>query len=331
MFRKFAISAVFMGVSLASCTQTPQEPAQNKVAAEVKPQNDIQDVIIKAGALSGLYRDAGPGNPVILIVPGSGPTDLNGNNPMGLNSDSYKHLAQDLSAQGISTVRVDKRGMFSSAGAGDPNAVTVDIYTEDYKQWVDVIRAKTGQPCVYLLGHSEGALMVTAASIDNANVCGLILVAAAGRPFGDILREQLKANPANLPILKQALSAIDKIETGESVDVSALHPAVAPLFAPAVQDYLISLFKVDPAQLAKDAAKPTLILHGTHDLQTSVMDAELLAQASGGQLVLIDGMNHVLKQSPKDRMRNFATYRKPELPIPRDVIEAIREFVSDED
>lgn len=323
-------SALMIGVStlfLISCGNTEIEAVKPEpVAAEVSP-----DVVISAGDLSGLYRNAGQGAPVILMVPGSGPTDLNGNNPMGLNSDFFKHLAHDLSEQGISTVRVDKRGMFSSAGAGDGNAVTVDIYAEDYKQWADVIRAETGQPCVYMLGHSEGTLMVSAASIGNENVCGLILVAGVGRPFGDVLRDQLKANPVNKPILKQALGAIDKLEQGETVDVSEFHPALMPLFPPPVQDYLISLYKVDPAQMAKDADQPTLVIHGTHDLQTNVEDAELLADASGGKLVLIEGINHVLKKAPKNRMGNFATYGNPDLPIPSEVTTAIGDFVLGED
>jgi len=84
----------------------------------------------------------------------------------------------------IASVRVDKRGMFSSAKAGDPNAVTVDIYAQDYRDWAEAIRSKTGQSCVYMLGHSEGTLMVSAASVGTDNICGLILTAGMGRAFG---------------------------------------------------------------------------------------------------------------------------------------------------
>ena len=152
--------------------------AANKVEAAT---SSYAEVPISSGDLSGLHIDAGAGTPVVLIVPGSGPTDLNGNNPQGgIRANTYKLLADGLAAQGISTVRVDKRGMFSSAAAGDGNAVSLEIYAQDYKNWVETIREKTGQSCVYMLGHSEGALMVSAASINNENVCGLILVSGAG-------------------------------------------------------------------------------------------------------------------------------------------------------
>ena len=282
---------------------------------------------ISAGALSGKYLDAGEGAPVVLIVPGSGPTDLDGNNAFGMKSNVYMQMATALALKGISTVRVDKRGMFSSKGAGDPNAVSVDVYAQDYRDWVESVRSETGVPCIYLLGHSEGALMVSAAAIDNDGVCGLILVSGVGRPFGDVLREQLKANPANRSILNRAFAVIESLEQGVKVDDSNMQKALRPLFGSHVQDFLISVMAVDPAEIAAKANKDTLIIHGTNDLQASVIDAQRLADATEGYLVLIDGVNHVLKEAPRSRRRNIATYNQPNLPISESVIASISVFV----
>lgn len=289
-----------------------------------------QDLELTAGELSGAYIDAGAGSPVVLIVPGSGPTDRDGNNPQGLRPNTYKLLAEGLSERGISSVRVDKRGMFSSVKAGNPNEITVEAYASDYRQWIDTIRATTSSQCVYLLGHSEGAVMVTAAAIGRNDVCGLILVSGAGRTFGDVLRAQLKANPANKPILDQAFNAIEALENGQRVDVSKLHPGLAPLFYSDVQGFLISLMAVDPAALAKKAAKPTLVLQGSTDLQTGLKDVLLLAKAIGEEPVILDGVNHVLKEAPADPAKNFATYRNPKLPLADGVIDAIEAFISRE-
>jgi len=321
-----ALTSYFMSACLSPETEEPSPLPQKQSFAD----NPIDhDEPISAGPLSGLYRNAGLNSPVILIVPGSGPTDLNGNNPLGVNASTYKHLSKSLSDAGISTVRVDKRGMFSSAEGGDPNAVTVDIYAQDYRNWVEAIRTETGQSCIYMLGHSEGALMVTAASIGNENVCGLILVAGVGRSFGDLLREQLKANPANFIIIKEAFKIIETLERGEHADTTDMNIALRPLFAAPVQDFMISLMQSDPAQMAKEANKKTLIIQGRHDLQVSVKDAEILADATGGRLVIIDGMNHVLKDAPKSRRKNIATYKKPNLPISDGVVEAIRVFIEE--
>jgi hypothetical protein len=64
-----------------------------------------------------------------LILPGSGPTDRNGNAPGALAPNSYALLADALSAKGIASLRADKRGIGQSGG--DANAVTLDAYAAD--------------------------------------------------------------------------------------------------------------------------------------------------------------------------------------------------------
>ncbi len=295
---------------------------------ETKTSPIFADENINSGWLEGSYINAGENTPVILIVPGSGPTDRDGNSGLGLTANTYKFLAEQLAQNNISSVRVDKRGMFGSAQAGDGNAVTVDIYAQDYRAWIDTIKEKAGIDCVYLLGHSEGGLMVSAAAVGRVDVCGLILVSAPGRPFGDILRTQLKANPANAPILEQAFAAIAKLEAGEKVDTAKLHPGLSGLFYRGVQDYLISLMAVDPAKLAGEAKQKTLIIQGKNDIQIDAQDAELIHGQTGGTLALLDEVNHVLKIAPPDRAGNIAVYRKSDLPVADSVIKAITEFVN---
>jgi pimeloyl-ACP methyl ester carboxylesterase len=285
------------------------------------------DVIWTRDGLSGAFKNAGLEAPVVLIVPGSGPTDRDGNNPLGVQAAPYRLLAEGLSSAGVSTLRVDKRGMFGSSAAGDPNAVTQNIYAQDYLNWAVKLREETGRDCVYLLGHSEGGQMVAAAAaMDNTGICGLILVAAPGRPAFDVLREQLTKNPANAPILDDALGAIDQLESGKRVDVQTLHPALKGLFAPSVQDYLMSAYGVDPAALVKTANLPTLVLQGGNDLQIAMADAERFA-GDEAQLVVLRGMNHVLKLAPNDQAGNLATYANPDLPLADGVIAAITDFI----
>jgi len=287
-----------------------------------------------AGALRGtmLQPETSKG-PVILIIPGSGPTDRDGNNPLGVKASTYKLLAEGLASKGIPAVRIDKRGMFGSAGAvADANAVTIDDYAADVHAWLDVIRTKTGAPCVWLLGHSEGGLVALASGKSAGDICGLILIATAGRPLGEVLRDQLKSNPANAPVLGQAMTAIDALEAGRHADVSAMHPALLPLFSPKIQDFLISVFALDPARLIADWKKPVLILQGERDIQVSVADAERLKRAApAARLVLLPDTNHVLKTvTSPNRAENMAAYSDPSLPLAPGVIDAIAGFVSAE-
>ena len=282
------------------------------------------------GPLRGTLLDPGSSIAPVLIIPGSGPTDRDGNNPLGIRASSYKLLAEALAARGLSTVRIDKRGLFGSAGAvADGNAVTVPDYAADVRSWVATIRKRLGSRCVWLLGHSEGGLVALAATGGMPDVCGLLLLSAPGRKAGEILREQLRANPANAPVLDQALAAIAALEAGKRVNTAGMHPALMSLFAPPVQNYLISLLSYDPAALLAGTDQPVLVIQGRRDLPVTEVDARRLAAARAGvQLRLLDGVNHVLKLVPlDDRNVNFATYADPALPIAPELVDAVATFV----
>lgn len=284
------------------------------------------------GTLMAPAAPSAPGAPVVLIVPGSGPTDRDGNNPLGVKASTYRLLAEGLAAKGIATVRIDKRGLYGSAGAvADADAVTIEDYAGDVRRWVDAIRQESGAGCVWLLGHSEGGLVALAAATAQQDlaVCGVVLVATTGRPMGQVLREQLRANPANAPLLDQAMAAIDALEAGHRVDMAHVQPALRPLFRPTVQGFLISAFAIDPAALAARYTKPLLIVQGGRDLQVGLADAQRLRQAAAqSKLVLLPEVNHVLKTvETDDRAANLATYGRADLPLAPGVVEAIADFV----
>lgn len=304
--------------------------AMTVLAAAALPSEEIS-VPGPAGELKGIWTKAeDAAAPVIVIIPGSGPTDRDGNSPLGIKAGSYRLLAEGLGEQGISSVRIDKRGMFASAGAiADANAVTINDYVDDTRSWVNVIRRTTETDCVWLLGHSEGGLVALATAHVERDICGLILVATPGRPLGDVLKEQLHSNPANAPLLGQADAIIDALAAGERVDSADLPPPLAPLFAPALQDFLISAFSLDPSELAERVAKPILILQGERDLQVGIGDAEALkAAASSAELVKFPDTNHILKTvDPNDAAANVATYADPNLPLAPGVVDAIADFL----
>lgn len=282
------------------------------------------------GPLAGTLEDAGKGAPVVLMIPGSGPTDRDGNSPRGLTAGSLRLLAEGLAADGVSSVRVDKRGMFGSKAAiADPNKVTIGDYAADVHSWVKAIRARTGAGCVWVLGHSEGSLVALAAAQQPGGICGVISVSGAGRRLGDVIREQLHASPAFAPTLDRDLAALDSLERGQRVDTAAMSPLELQLFAPQVQDYLMDLLHYDPAKLASTLKLPFLIIQGERDLQVSVADAKALATAQPkAKLVLVPAMNHVLKDvASDDRAANIATYSDSSLPVDSALVGAIAAFV----
>ena len=282
------------------------------------------------GAIAGTFVDAGKGSPVVLIIPGSGPTDRDGNNPMGVTAAPYRLLAEALATKGVSSLRADKRGMFGSKAAiADANAVTIRDYAGDARTWADALRKQTGAKCVWLLGHSEGGLIALAAAQQPAGICGLILVASPGRKLGAVIREQLNANSANAPLLPQAMAALASLEAGKPADTTGMPTPLLALFNPKVQPFLIDLLAKDPAALAGRTKLPMLIIRGGKDIQVAQADADALRAARpDAKFVGPTDMNHVLKDvASDDRASNLATYADPSLPVDPSLVDAIALFV----
>jgi len=282
------------------------------------------------GPLEGTLLTAGAGAPVVVVIPGSGPTDRDGNSPLGITAAPYRLLAEALAGRGVSTLRIDKRGLFGSKAAGDPNDVTVAAYAADTRGWAKEAARLTGRSCVWLLGHSEGGLVALQAAQDRQGLCGVILVAAPGRPLGEVMRDQLRANPANAPILAPALAAIDSLEAGRRIDAAALPPPLPMLFPAAVQGYMIDLFAQDPQRLAASLKVPLLIVQGDRDLQVGVADARRLAAgAPAARLAILPGVNHVMKRvTGNDAAADIALYRDASVPVDAALVTVIASMVT---
>jgi hypothetical protein len=139
-----------------------------------------------------------------------------------------------------------------------------------------------------------------------------------------VLREQLTALPE--PMKTQAFAALTELEAGRTV--ADAPPALAALFRPSVQPYLISWLPLDPAALLAAYDGPVFIGQGTTDLQIGVVDAQALAAADPeATLKLWDGVNHVLKVAPSDRAANLAAYADPDQPLAAGVVSDVAGFI----
>ncbi|MBT3069394.1 lysophospholipase [Rhodomicrobium sp. Az07] len=265
-------------------------------------------------------------SPAVLILPGSGPVDRDGNIP-GMPNNSLRLLAKGLADRGIASLRIDKRGIGESRSAAPgEEALRFDTYVEDAVRWIGFLRSQDGVKSVAVLGHSEGALVATLAA-QRADVSALVLVAGPGTPFAELLERQLKAAgvPDTLRETSRAIAA--KLRRGERVET--VPPELVALYRPSVQPYLISLLTLDPvAELARTRCR-VLIVQGTTDIQIETADAERLAKARpDARVAIIEGMNHVLKDAPPDRAPNIGTYAEPGRPLSPRLVPAIADFLS---
>lgn len=279
----------------------------------------------KTGEIKGtlLCPSLKTNTPLVLLIAGSGPTDRNGNNPIMVNN-ALKLLAEGLFQNGIASLRYDKRGIAESKHAGvNESDLRFENYIEDAISWVDFLKTDSRFSEIIIAGHSEGSLVgMIAAQKDD--VVKFISIAGVGTPAGNILKEQLKAQPSI--VLNQSLSIIEKLEKGETTnDVPQM---LYSLFRPSVQPYLISWFKYNPQEEIAKLDKPILIIQGTTDIQVSVSDADKLMLANSQcKKEIIQGMNHVLKASELDRQKNIETYSNPDLPLKSELVQVITRFV----
>lgn len=262
--------------------------------------------------------------PVALIIAGSGPTDRDGNSTGGLNTDAYKILAHKLCAYGIVTVRYDKRGIAASKAAGPKESdLRFDNYISDAKDCVEMLKHDKRFSEVDVIGHSEGSLI--GMNVAGNDVSKYISLAGAGESADKILKRQLYDK---LPKMGRdtADKIIDSLVAGKTV--SYIDPLFWSLFRPSVQPYLISWFGHNPQTDIKKLTIPVLIVQGTSDLQVDTTDAiELHNAAPKSKMILIKGMNHVLRDVGDDKNANIKSYTDPNMPLDAGLIKDIEEFI----
>jgi pimeloyl-ACP methyl ester carboxylesterase len=289
------------------------------VALEV-PGGKVEGTLLLPAAASGK-------TPVLLIVAGSGPTDRDGNSAMlpGPNN-SLRLLAEALAADGIASLRYDKRGIGASkvADLRETN-VRFETLAGDAASWVSFLRNDSRFSRIIVAGHSEGSLLGMLAA-RAARADAYVSIAGIARSAPDVIRDQLRTQLTSSPeLLAAANQAVASLEAGKTVETPP--PALAALLRPSVQPYLISWFKFVPAVELARLTVPVLLIQGTTDIQVSVDEVKALHAAKpDARLFIAGGMNHVLK-SVSDPAKQMASYSDPTLPIDPDLPKAIAEFV----
>lgn len=261
--------------------------------------------------------------PIAIFIAGSGATDLDGNQP-GMKNNSLKLLSDGLIENGIATLRFDKRGIAKSAYADFKEAdLTIDQYATDVQSIIKQLR-ENGHQTIWIVGHSEGSLIGLIAS-QHEKVDGFVSIAGAGSSAVQILKTQLKPKlpQKQFELIEQL---IDSLADGNRV--TSAPAELGMLFRASVQPYLISWFRYNPAELIKNIGCPTLIVQGDKDIQVSMEDASLLANANeNAVLATMEGMNHVLKTIDGDMQENIQSYSNPDLPLHPEIVEKISTFI----
>jgi len=287
------------------------------------------------------------GWPALLLIQGSGPTDRDGNQPPHLRTDLLRQIAEHLAANGIATLRFDKRGMH----ANNASLPTDPAAYEQFFRWENFVgdamatfEFLAGHPGIDgkrtgILGHSEGGLIALAAAEQLRQTgngpAALVLAATPGRRLDTVITEQLERAlieqqaPANQ---SRALLAANK-KIMDTIRESGRMPAevprgLVPIYPHYAGPFLQSLFKLDPAQLARGYAGSVLVLQGQADTQVSAdRDASMLDNA----LAARGAARHALRLFPQLSHSFKPTAPKPPTdlsgPVSEDMLRALAEWL----
>ena len=282
---------------------------------------DSQQVVIDPEVQGTLLSPKGSAQPPLaILIAGSGPTDRDGNQAQFKNN-SLKYLAEGLAQRGIAVFRYDKRVIAQiKNGTAQEEKMTFEDEVKDALLVVDYFKKKYKN--ITLVGHSEGALIGLLAA-QKGGISKFVSLAGAGSSSATLIEEQIAKNAPQLK--EESQKIINQLRKGELVENISSY--LAPVFRKSVQPYLISWFKYEPAQEIAKLSIPILIVQGTNDLQVDSKQAQLLKKAQPkAQLLLIEGMNHVLKKV-KTMEENQQSYLNPDLPIPTELVEGIASFI----
>jgi dienelactone hydrolase len=226
--------------------------------------------------------------PAVVLVHGSGPQDRD--ETIGPNKP-FRDLAEALALHRIATLRYDKRTRVHPV-------TDVERFTVEDEVIIDAIaavhllqqRPDVHPGGIFVVGHSLGAQLAPEIAARAGAVAGVVMLAAPGRPLPQIIVEQMSflgnASPEELQAIR---SQAARILNGKAADSEKL------LGVPA--GYFRDLLRRDQFKVARDLAKPILLLRGERDYQVTAQDQRLWQDALAGSRAFtaytLPALNHL--------------------------------------
>ncbi|KAI3659151.1 hypothetical protein MP638_006841 [Amoeboaphelidium occidentale] len=259
--------------------------------------------------------------PLVILFPGSGPLNCDGNAPR-IKLQLYDKIAKQISSRAkVATFRYNKRGVKPSTGnfeettfwefVDDAQAVT-EHFSNGNNSHVDKHK-------IYLLGHSEGCFTVTAL---GARLCekdmklgGIIFVSGFGTSFEDMVQFQRDGIEEAFNNATGCLGCLNKTFDLKS-KVVAQNIKVTKEIRESKEKVIKSKGQKFPAAWFRElldfdvklhAAKitcPTVVMSGTKDVQVPYKAIEkskdLLVNSPKCEIYTLVDVNHILRDQPQN-------------------------------
>ncbi len=294
-------------------------PDPRKKVAYIK-EADFEEKVVKFGK-EGWELDAvlaipnhKASYPVIILVGGSGPTDMNGT--IGANTP-YKDIAQGLASSGIGVLRYNKRtaqypSRIADALSEDKSLLEVE-YIEDIIEAIKFVSEYKEADAIILAGHSLGGTLVPQVAANSEAVDGLILLAPGVRRLAQISLDQNRYVKEYANITDDQMA---QVEAFFNMILNHELPEDYPIQSGMTAGYYYECDNYRPIDDLEQYRKPVLVLQGEEDFQVTMADdfiplREAFGQRDSFTFVSFEALNHLFIKTEKDVFHWTDEYDKP--------------------
>ena len=235
----FSLGLFLIGILGLSCLSTSIFKQQDHALAQqniptIKYRNLVIDLGngVKTNAQLTLPAEGHGPFPAVLLIPGSGPVDMN--ETQAENAKPFWQISQYLTERGFAVLRYDKRGIGEGGTVINTSIwgnMTINDLIEDSKKALNVLmqQHEVDPDRVSILGHSEGTIIAPRVAIDNSTkVKNIVLMGTVAQNGLDLEYYQ----DVDLPV-EYASQVLDKNHTGLiSIQQIAKDPILLPMLLP---------------------------------------------------------------------------------------------------
>ncbi|MDW3177800.1 MAG: alpha/beta fold hydrolase [Acidimicrobiia bacterium] len=273
--------------------------------------------------------------PIALLISGSGKIDRD-SNMKRMPIDVMGQVAAHLEGAGVSSFRYDKRGV--GASEGDFSTTGFHDNVTDAKAAIASLRDRlqVQERPMFVVGHSEGALIAAELVAADSTLAGAVLLAGTATSGEDVLRWQAEGLAKTLPkpvklimgLLRQDLA---KTQSKRLAQIKASTDDVIRMqFVKVNAKWMREFMAHDPQETLLRIDLPLLAITGSKDVQVNPADVERIVELAGEDSSghVLEDVTHLLRSD--DGPATVRTYKKQiKRPVDVRVLNMISTWITD--